>query len=282
MRLLLPLLFVSAVSGQMTLAQTSLQVATYQYATNNRLTNIKPLADHLAVSCGCQTTVKSYESVNAMLNGMQANESDLVLMNTFGYLLLDPTQKNYRPLAALQLAEGKTSTYQSTIVVRKSLNINTLEELKQRAAGLHLLLVNSGSTSGNLVPRLGLATVEINNADQAFKSVTYSKNHAKTLQEIIDEHYDVGAFGSEEYTKALAKDRSISKKVNVIWTSSDIPLGPVMIKTSLDKKIQQCIKKVLLALHLNNKTALESVKAGWTEAIPADRYVLIADQAYQQ
>lgn len=282
MRILLPLLLFSALSSHLTFAQASLQVATYQYATNNRLANIKPLADHLAISCGCTTTVKSYESVNAMLTGMQANESDLVLMNTFGYLLLDPTQKNYKTLTALQLAQGKPSTYQSAIVVRKSLGINTLEEVKERAADLHLLLVNPGSTSGNLVPRLGFASVGIDNADLVFKSVTYSKNHAKTLQEIIDGHYDIGAFGSEEYAKALAKDSSIREKVNIIWTSSDIPLGPVMIKTSLDKKMQQCIKKELLALHLNNKAALESVKAGWTEAIPANRYVLIADKDYQQ
>lgn len=276
------ILLFSLFSSQLTFAQASLQVATYQYAANNRLANIKPLADHLAVSCGCTTTVKSYESVNAMLAGMQANESDLVLMNTFGYLLLDPQQKNYKTLTALQIAKGKPSTYQSAIVVRKSLGINTLEEVKERTAGLHLLLVNPGSTSGNLVPRLGFASIGIDNADQVFKSVTYSKNHAKTLQEIVDGNYDVGAFGSEEYAKALAKDSTIHEKVNVVWLSSDIPLGPVMIKTSLDKKIQQCIKNELRSLHLTNKSALESVKAGWTEAIPADRYVLIADKDYQQ
>lgn len=282
MRIFLSVLLFSALSGQLTFAQASLQVSTYQYATNNRLANIKPMADHLAASCGCTSTVKSYESVNAMLTGMQGNESDLVLMNTFGYLLLDPSQKNYKTLTALQIAKGKPSTYQSAIVLRKSLGINTLEEVKERAADLNLLLVNPGSTSGNLVPRLGFASVGIDNVDENFKSVSYSKNHAKTLQEIIDGLYDIGAFGSEEYAKALAKDSSISEKVNVVWLSSDIPLGPVMINTSLDKKLQACIKKELLELHLNNKAALESVKAGWTEAIPADRYILISDKDYQQ
>ncbi|GCC53393.1 hypothetical protein SanaruYs_36360 [Chryseotalea sanaruensis] len=282
MRNQLAILLLLVLFSQPTAAQLSLQVATYQYATNNRLANIKPLADHLASRCSCTTNVKSYESVNAMLTGMQANESDVVLMNTFGYLLLDLKQKDYKPLVALQIAAGKTSTYQSIIVVRKSSNLISLEGVKQHASSLNLLLVNPGSTSGNLVPRLGFASGGIDSVEKTFKSVSYSKNHAKTLQEIIDGNFDIGAFGSEEYSKALAKDSSILEKVNVVWLSSDIPLGPVMIKNSLNKKTQKCIKQELLTLHLRNKEALEAVKAGWTEAIPADRYVLITDKDYQR
>lgn len=263
-------------------AQTSITVATYQYSTNNRIENIKPLAEHLGNACNCQTTVKSYESVGAMLAGMENKQSDLVLMNTFGYLLLKPDQQDYTPLTALQVAKNKQSTYQSALVVRKELGITTMEQLKQKASKLSLLLVNPGSTSGNLVPRLGLAAVGIEDADKAFKAITYSKNHALTLQEVAKGKYDVGAFGSEEYIKAMQQDSTLKEKVVLLWMSADIPLGPVMIKSSLDKKLARCIKKELLSLHTKNKQALESVKAGWTEAIPADKYIPVSQKHYQQ
>lgn len=264
------------------MAQPAITVSTYQYAANNRIDNIKPLAEHLSTACACQASVKSYASVSAMLTGMENKESDLVLMNTFGYLLLKPQQQDYTPLTALQVANGKQSTYQSAIVIRKELGITSLEALKQRASSLTLLLVNPGSTSGNLVPRLGLAAIGIEDADKAFKSITYSKNHALTLQEVVNGKFDVGAFGSEEYTKALKQDSTLASKVTLLWMSADIPLGPVMIKKSLGKKLSQCIKKELLALHVNNKAALESVKAGWTEAIPADKYIPVSPKYYQQ
>lgn len=263
-------------------AQTTITVATYQYATNTRIDNIKPLAEHLSTACACKASVKSYASVSAMLTGMEDKESDLVLMNTFGYLLLKPQQQDYTPLTALQVAKGKQSTYQSAIVIRKELGITSFEALQQNASLLTLCLVNPGSTSGNLVPRLGMASVGIEDADKAFKSITYSKNHALTLQEVVNGKFDVGAFGSEEYTKALKLDSTLADKVTLLWMSSDIPLGPVMIKKSLDKKLSKCIKKELLALHSKNKAALESVKAGWTEAIPADKYIPVSGEYYQQ
>lgn len=282
MRLLVYTLFVSLFSSFTTGAQTSVTVATYQYSTNNRIENIKPLAEHLSNTCGCKASVKSYESVGAMLTGMENKESDLVLINTFGYLLLKPSQQDYTPLAALQVAKNKQSTYQSAIVIRKELGITTIEELKQKASALSLLLVNPGSTSGNLVPRLGMASVGMEDADKAFKTITYSKNHALTLQEVAKGKFDVGAFGSEEYTKAIKQDSTLKDKIVLVWMSSDIPLGPVMIKKSLDKKLTQCIKKELLSLHTKNKQALESVKAGWTEAIPADKYIPVSKKHYQQ
>lgn len=261
--------------------QPKITVATYQYATNNRIENIKPLATHLSTTCGCDAEVKSYETVTTMLQGMSRQESDIVLMNTFGYILFDNKQSNYKPVVALKVADGKTSTYQSVIIAKKSLGISQLTELTKRASSLSLLLVNLGSTSGNLVPRLGLASVGINDADQAFKSISYSKNHALTLREIADGNYDIGAFGSEEYTKALAIDSTLSERVTVLWSSSDIPLGPVMVLNKLPKELSKCIERELLSLHLTNTPALESVKAGWTEAIPADRYIPITNEYYQ-
>lgn len=282
MRVLACTFFVSHLFSLLATAQPSVTVATYQYATNNRIENIKPLAEHLSSACSCKTTVKSYESVGAMLTGMEARESDVVLMNTFGYLLLQPNQQDYIPLTALQVAKDKQSTYQSAIVVRKDLGITSMEQLKQKASALTLLLVNPGSTSGNLVPRLGMASIGMEDADKAFKTITYSKNHALTLQEVANGKFDVGAFGSEEYIKAVKQDSTLKDKVVLVWMSSDIPLGPVMIKKSLDKKLVQCIKRELLSLHIKNKQALESVKAGWTEAIPADKYIPVSQKHYQE
>jgi hypothetical protein len=41
------------------------------------------------------------------------------------------------------------------------------------------------------------------------------------------------------------------------------------------------LQKALLDLHIKNPEALESIKAGWTEAIPADRYITVTDDYYE-
>lgn len=261
-------------------AQEKLLVTTYRYADNDRLKNIRPLADYLANTCGCKTETKSYESVGAMLKGMEQNEPQLVLMNTFGYLL-SPKEGAYKPVAALRVAEGKKSTYQSVVVANKATGLTTLEALKEQASSLRLLLVNPGSTSGNLVPRLGFASIGLIDADQAFKEVAYSKNHGLTLKRVAEGQADVGAFGREEYDKLLVAEPSLAQKVNVLWTSQDIPLGPVVVHKEVSKKLRSCIEETLLSLHEKNAIALEAVKGGWTEAIPADRYIRIAGKDYE-
>lgn len=256
-------------------------VATYRYADNDRIKNITPFADYLATTCGCKTEVKSYESVAAMLGGMSNGEPSIVFMNTFGYLLLRENNEQYATAVALRVAVGNKSTYQSVLVANQSTGIKTMEDLKAKSSTLSLLLVNPGSTSGNLVPRIGMAAVGMVDADQSFKSISYSKNHALTLKQVAEGKVDVGAFGSEEYTKLIKLEPTLAAKVNLVWTSPDIPLGPVVYKKDMNKKLRGCMQDVLLSLNEKNAAALESIKSGWTEAIPADRYTKISDSDYE-
>ncbi len=256
-------------------------VATYRYSDNDRLKNITPFSDYLAKTCRCEVQTKSYESVGAMLEAMKNGEPSIVFMNTFGYLLLRENNSLYATAAALKVAKDKKSTYQSVIIVNKSVAVNSLEELKSKAASLSLLLVNPGSTSGNLVPRIELASQGMSDAEQSFKKVSYSKNHLLTLKEVAEGKADVGAFGSEEFDKVQKMDATLAGKVKLLWTSADIPLGPVVYKKELSKSVRHCLEEALLSLHEKNKIVLESIKGGWTEAIPADRYVKIGDHDYE-
>jgi phosphate/phosphite/phosphonate ABC transporter binding protein len=259
----------------------TIMVATYRYSDNDRIRNIESFAHHFASSCGCSVSVKSYESVGAMLEGMDQGEPGVVLMNTLGYLLLREKNEKYQPVAALRVAPGKKSTYQSILIANKKTGITTLEQLKIKSASMSLLLVNPGSTSGNLVPRLGLASIGITDAEQQFKEVAYSKNHALTLKQVAQGIADVGAFGSEEYDKLKKAEPSLAEQVNVLWSSGDIPLGPVVVRKGLSEKLRGCLENTLIKLEEENPAALQLVKEGWTEAIPADRYVRIKDSDYE-
>jgi len=261
-------------------APNTFEITTYQYADNDRVKNIRPFARHLAEVCGCQATVKSYPSVAALLEAMKQGKPAIVFMNTSGYLLLRQEDNNYRPAAALQLAEGAKSTYQAAIVANRARGITTLEDMAAKANGLSLLLVNPGSTSGNLVPRLGLLAAGIAQPEEVFREVNYSRNHALTLKWVAEGKADVGAFGAEEYAKLQQMEPGVAAKVNLLWMSDDIPLGPVVYHSSIPKSLRSCLETVLVNLHQQNAAALEAIKAGWTEALPANRYEKITDKDY--
>jgi phosphonate transport system substrate-binding protein len=256
-------------------------IATYQYADNTRVKNIQPFADHFSALTKKKTKVVSYPTVHKLIEAMKKSEVDIAFINTFGFLLYRDQSTSFSIAANLKIPDKDASTYQTILVSSDSSGIKDLKTLVANAKQLSLLLVNPGSTSGNLVPRLKLAEFNLA-SDSDFKSVTYTQNHALTLQQIAANKADVGAFGSEEYYKAIKKDSTIAKKVNVIWESAPIPLGPVMYRKNLPSEDVAYLLKILLQLHQQNPQALEAIKNGWTEAKNATQLQVIDDRYYYQ
>ena len=255
----------------------ALVVATYQYGDNPRIKNIEPFAKHFADVADIKTTVKSYASVPLLLQAMNKGEVDIAFINTFGYLILKEQTQTFEISAALHLPDSAASVYKSVIVTNSQTNYKTLTDAVKNASDNFLMLVSPGSTSGNLVPRLKLASMMPDDPELFFVEVQYAQRHDVALQNVMKEKYAVAAFGSDEYYK-LGAD---TVKVRKLWESEPIQLGPVLVKKALAENLKNDLKKALLDLHEQNPEALESVKAGWTEAKPADRYVEITDTYYE-
>src|SRR5690606_35900401 len=136
------------------------------------------------------------------------------------------------------------------------------------------------STSGNLVPRMYLNSLGLNDPEKQFKKTAYGKTHAQTFQQVAKGEVDVAAFGSNEYRKAIAADSMLRGQVNVLWESEEIALGPVLLKKSLPGGLKKKITKELLALHKRRPVALESIKKGWSEAAHSERFIRVNDRHY--
>lgn len=266
------------VSAQNSLSNSqTLVIATYQYGDNPRLKNIEPFAIHFGEVEGIKTTVKSYPTVHLLLEAMNKGEVDVAFMNTFGYLMLHEQSNAYEISAALHLPSEASSVYQCVIVTNREHGCITLKNAVDNAGDYFLMFVSPGSTSGNLVPRLKLASMMPDDPELSFVEVQYAQRHDAALQNMMKEKASVAAFGSEEYYKLGADTAKVCK----LWESPPIQLGPVVCKKNLPENLKISLKKTLLELHEQNKEALESVKAGWTEAKPADKYVVVDDTYYE-
>lgn len=257
-----------------------LVLATYQYAENNRIANIQPLATYLSDSLGLTVEVKSYPTVHAFISGIQGNEVDIALINTFGFLLLETSQQQYKmkPYTVLKVKAGAANNYQTAVLVRKDFPADTITRLSAVASGYRLGLVNIGSTSGNLLPRLKLASVGIEIPEKTFSTVEYCGNHKTAVDMLLANKIDLCAVGSTEYFNLLA-DRERSKAVKLLWLSSEIPLGPVLLHDRLSASVKQKIISHLLKLDKTSSPTLEAIKAGWSEAKQAEKYIR-ADKHY--
>lgn len=266
------------VTAQRSLNNTrTLVIASYQYGDNTRVTNIEPFASHFSEAADVKTEVKSYATVHELLEAMKKNEVDVVFINTFGYLLSREVTQSYEISAALHLPNDAASVYRSVIVSPKVNRTTTLKDAVDRAGDNYLVLVSEGSTSGNLVPRLKLASMLPDDPEKFFVEVQYAERHDAALKLALEEKFAIASCGSDEYYK-LGADTA---KFDLLWKSEPIQLGPVLVQKNLSENLKKSLQKALLELGEQNPDALESIKAGWTEAQPADRYTVI-DHAYYE
>ena len=259
-----------------------LRIATYQYADNNRVANILPFADELKSKYGLDAVVKSYPTVHAFIEAIRKDEVDVALINTFGYFLLQASGKPYpmQPLLALEVNETAKDNYKTAFLASPSSPIYTLSDIKAAAGKTRLALVEKGSTSGNLVPRLALSYAGIPDVETSFAVVGYAGTHATAINAILAGKADLATMGLTEYQRYLAKDSSNAAKLRLIWSSPEIPLGPVLFNKKLSGKKLRQIQKAFTMLHEQNPAALASIKAGWSEAKQAIRYITISDAFY--
>jgi ABC-type phosphate/phosphonate transport system substrate-binding protein len=124
---------------------------------------------------------------------------------------------------------------------------------------------------------LKLASLQPGYPERFFLEVQYTNNHALAAQRALKGEVALCAFGSAEYYNLGADTVKLKK----LWESPPIPLGPVVYRKKLPVSLRDELQKALLDLHIQNPEALESIKAGWTEAIPADRYISVTDDYYE-
>jgi phosphonate transport system substrate-binding protein len=150
-----------------------------------------------------------------------------------------------------------------------------LQQAADRAADYFLVLVSAVSTSGNLLPRLKLASLLPDDPEKLFVEVQYAERHDAALKLALDEKFAIASCGIDEYLK-LGSDTS---KFDLLWKSGPIPLGPVVVRKDLSENLKNSLQKALLELREQNPEALEAIKSGWTEAKPADVYI-VPNEAY--
>ena len=108
-------------------AAQDLRIATYQYADNNRIANIAPLAAHLKANYGINSTVHSYPTVHTFIAAIRNGEVDIALINTFGYFLLEASGKPYpmQPVLALEVPATARDNYKTAFLVNQTSAITT-------------------------------------------------------------------------------------------------------------------------------------------------------------
>ena len=140
----------------------------------------------------------------------------------------------------------KDAGYFSYFVVKKESNIKNFSDIK----GKVLYLNSIGSTSGDLIPQVELAKINLSTTKKNdFKNVFYAGSHDACLLAVLNSQADVCGMSSRNF-EARLDDKTFKKSdVRIIHKSDRVPPPPLSYSKKIPLEDRIKIKKAVLEAH---------------------------------
>lgn len=160
------------------------------------------LSANLGRELGCKVDLQIADSYVAEILAMKNGKLDMGEFGPAGFVFASQ-QAGAIPLASFADKNGQLSTYTAGIWVKKGSPITNLRKL----AGHTLALSETGSTSGDWVPRYALIKAGVQNKVKT----EYAGGHPESLEALLHGKVDAAEINSQTEASAIAShtfDRS--------------------------------------------------------------------------
>lgn len=207
----------------------------------------EPVGRYLESRVGLPVRFTRYKSYAETIAALRSEEADLA---SLGMQASEQAQQDgsIQPLLRVIGKNVPTSTYRSVIVTRSDTSIMNLEMLRQH----ELALVDEQSTSGYVMPRAMLREANINPDDMKSRILG---SHRAVVEAVLDGSVAAGAF-HENYLTPPSVERAVEyARLRVLAKSREIPRGPIVVRSSLDKELRRKLHDALIAIHEEDPAA---------------------------
>jgi len=135
-----------------------------------------------------------------------------------------------------------TSTASGYIFVRKDSGIRTIAEMK----GKRFAFVERATTAGYLFPLAYLRENGITDPRAYLGETFFAGSPEAAIQAVLDKEADVGAAKNTTYDLLAAENPRIEKELDVLTSSSVLPLNCFAVRRDLDPELKNALRKALL------------------------------------
>ena len=220
----------------------------------------KPLQEYLSKKLGRKVRVYYPETIFELMDKLESGEIHVADFNPFGYVLASNEDK-IEVLAMRGKETGELEMYNSCLIVNAKSSIKTKEDLKKQKGNLHVSFVDAMSTSGHLVPRLYLKSLGIQ-TESFFKEITFSKSHIRVIEAVAQNIDFIGGCSLQTLQGQIKEGKVKAEDIRVIWTSPDIPHGPVAMQKNLSESLKNELREAYLKMY-EDKVLWQIVQDNW-------------------
>ena len=148
---------------------------------------------------------------------------------------------------AVGLPQNQDSpNYNTVFIARSSSGLVKLTDIK----GKRLIINNKNSTSGYIVPKKELKSIDINLEDASnFSEIIKVENHDEAIDLLLNGKADVAAVSSVNLDHYLRLNKANSSKIKIIHKSDPIQGAPLVFSSSLSSEDKKIIKELVFTAH---------------------------------
>jgi len=182
---------------------------------------------------------------NAAVEAMRAGRADIAWYGGKTYIKAAEIADAEAFAAGVRPGE-KNANYFAYFVVKNDSKIKKFSDIKGKVLSLNTI----GSTSGDLIPQVELAKINLstNNKDH-FKNVFYAGSHDACLLAVLNNQSDVCGMSSRNFEARLADNTFRMEQVRIIHKSDPVPPPPLAYSKKIPLEDRKKIKKAVLEAH---------------------------------
>ena len=186
---------------------------------------------------------------NAAVEAMRAGRADIAWYGGMTYIKAAEIADAEAFAAGVRPGE-KDAGYFTYFVVRSDSEIKNFGDIKGKILSLNSI----GSTSGDLIPQVELAKINLSiKNENDFKKVFYAGSHDACLLAVINKQSDVCGMSSRNF-EARLEDKTFSEnEIRIVHKSDRVPPPPLAYSKKIPKHDRLKIKKAVLEAHKYGK-----------------------------
>tara|TARA_B100001175_G_C19494500_1_gene634475 strand:- start:169 stop:1029 length:861 start_codon:yes stop_codon:yes gene_type:complete len=144
----------------------------------------------------------------------------------------------------------KDAGYYAYFVVKKGSKIKKFSDVKGKVLSLNSI----GSTSGDLIPQVELAKINLSTTNKNdFEKVFYAGSHDACLLAVLNNQSDVCGMSSRNFEARLADNTFKKEEVRIIHKSDRVPPPPLAFSKRIPLEDRNKIKKAVLEAHIHGE-----------------------------
>lgn len=239
----------------------------------------KPITDRLAQMTGKKISFFMPTSYASVVEGLLSKYVDVAVLGPYSYVIAhskDPSVEVFATYAKLKgHMQEEGPGYKAALITKKGTRFTTIDSLKGATVGL----VDPGSTSGNLLPRVVFSKDAGVEFDRFFGKVAYTGSHEMSTVSVYEGKIDGAFVATHRFDNVVNKGDITLDDVNILWQSNTIPQDPFVYRAQLCEDIKENIRKAFLDLHNepSAKSFLDNVKSNRFVPMTANDYDIIRD-----